>query len=187
MVPVVYMGGCCGDLITGMLDLRDVGFDIAGSKMRMPLERQRLKQPYTFASDQEKDHYLQHISLEYTSVPSHDLEYHVSRAHWFLGIRVQDPDIARWAAQRFQQTHRPQVWHSVKKAWNIDNTEQYAQLLLDWSSKISAATPNILDLEDIVSGHIVPVLEHHIGRELERHAVNCYRNWQHIQNGTFLA
>lgn len=185
IVPVVYMGGTCGDLVSAMLDLTDVSFDLLRRKMQMPIERQRLKKPFTFSNDQEKNQYLADIAKLYTSVPSHDLDYHVQHAQWFIGIRVRDPDIALWAADRFRYAHRPQVWQTVKQGWHIDTIEQYAQLLMDYGNLISQYTTNLLNLEDIVSGHLIPCLEHIVGRKLDKNAVNCYRNWQDIQNGTF--
>lgn len=187
IMPVVYMGGTCGDLVSAMLDLKDVTFDFAFRKMRMPVERQRLKKPYTFGNDQEKDQYLADMCKIYSSVPSHDLDYHVQRSHWFIGIRVRDPDIALWAADRFRYAHRPEVWQTVKQGWQIDTVEQYAQLLMDYANLISQHTTHLLDLEDIVSGHVVSCLEHIVGRELGKNSVNCYRNWQSLQNGTFFA
>jgi hypothetical protein len=186
MTLVVYMGGSCGDLITSMLDLQDSSFDSAYRKMQLPQQRQRLKKPHTFANDQEKDQYLDQMVGIYTSIPSHDLDYHVRRGHDFIGIRVQDPDIALWAARRFQHAHRPEVWQSVAQGWNISSPEQYAQLLIDYGGMISSATDKLLELEDIISGHVVPCLEHLIGRKLDTSAVNCYRNWLAIQNGTFV-
>ena len=185
IVPVVYMGGTCGDLVSAMLDMKDISLDLPLRKMKMPSERQRLKKPYMFDNDQEKDQYLEDMSKIYSSVPSHDLDYHRQRRHWFVGIRVQDPDIALWAADRFRHAHRPEVWQTVKQGWQIDTVEQYAQLLMDYANLISQHTTNLLDLEDIVSGHVVPCLEHIVGRKLGKNAVNCYRNWQDLQNGTF--
>lgn len=185
IIPVVYMGGTCGDLVSAMLDLTGVSLDSTFRKMQMPLERQRLKKPYTFNNDQEKDQYLVDMSKKYSSVPSHDLDYHVQRSHWFVGIRVRNLNIARWAADRFRHAHRPEVWQTVKQGWQIDTVEQYAQLLMDYANLISQHTTHLLNLEDIVSGYGVSCLEHIIGCKLGKNAVNCYRSWQDLQNGAF--
>jgi hypothetical protein len=186
MTLVVYMGGSCGDLITSMLDLKDSSLDVAYRKIKMPPERQRLKKPHTFVNDQEKDQYLDEMAEIYASIPSHDLDYHVRRDHDFIGIRARDLNIALWAARRFQHAHRPKVWQSVAQGWNISCPEQYAQLLIDYGNMISSKTNKLLELEDIVSGQVVPCLEHLIGRNLDKSAVNYYRHWLDVQNGTFV-
>lgn len=187
ILPVVYMGGTCGDLITAMIDMRDVTFDAVFPKIKMPMDRQRLKKPHTFSDDTEKDKYLNDIAMIYTSISSHDIDYHVRRKHRFVGIRVRDSNTAIWAAKRFQNVHRPQVWQSVSRACNIDTVEQYAQLMIDYGNMISQHTSSILELEDIVSGQVVSILENIIGCRLGRDAVNCYCNWQHLQNKTLLS
>jgi hypothetical protein len=187
ILPVVYMGGTCGDLITAMIDMRSMAFDAVFPKMKMPVDRQRLKKPHTFSDDTEKDKYLNDISMIYTSIPSHDIDYHVKREHRFMGIRVKDINTAVWAAKRFQNVHRPQVWQSVSRACNIDTVEQYAQLMIDYGNMISQHTSEILELEDIVSGQVIPIIENIIGRKLKKNAINCYCNWQHIQNRTFVS
>lgn len=186
LIPVVYMGGACGDLVCALIDLRDATFDVAAKKMVLPLDRQRLKKPHTFADDSDRDLYLEQIAHSYRSVPSHDLEYHVRRGHAIIGITVQDRDTALWAARRFRDSHRPGVWKEVAQGWNINSIDQYAQLLLDHSTRLGQCTDRLLMLEHIRSGTVVPYIERMIGRDLGRDAVNCYRNWQHIQNGTFV-
>ncbi len=183
---VVYMGGACGDLVCALIDPRGATLNVAAKTMHLDLDRQCLKRPHSFADDQARDLYLEHIVHSYRSVPSHDLDYHRRRGHRFVGITVDDADTALWAAQRFRAAHRPQVWQQVAAAWNITGADQYAQLLLDHSALIRQSTDRLLRLEDIRSGTVMPRIEHMIGRDLERDAVNCYKNWQHIQNGTFV-
>jgi hypothetical protein len=180
------MGGACGDLITAMIDPQGTSFHGSLRKMNISSDRQRLKKPYNFANDLEKDIYLDEMSEIYASVPSHDIEYHVRRGHKFIGIRVQEFDVALWAAERFKNVHRAPVWESIKQGCNIDNVEQYAQLLIDYSNMISNHTNDLLDLESIVSGRIVPDLERIIGRELSNDAVYCYQSWQDLQNGNLI-
>ena len=186
LIPVVYMGGACGDLVCALIDLRGATFDVAAKKMALPLDRQRLKKPHTFADDSARDLYLEEMAHSYLSVPSHDLDYHMRRGHAIIGITVQDKDTALWAARRFRDSHRPQVWKQVAQGWHINSIDEYAQLLLDHSARLQHSTDRLLTLEHIRSGTVIPCIERLIGRDLGRDAVNCYKNWQHIQNGTFV-
>lgn len=180
------MGGTCGDLITAMIDPTGAGFDLALRKMTLPPERMRLKRPQDFPDDQAKDAYLESVAGIYASVPSHDIDYHVQRQHRFLGITVQDPAQALWAAQRFREVHSDRVWHTVSQGWNIHTVEQYAQLMTDHGTMLQHKTMHIIGLEDITAGRAVPILERIIGRKLDKGSVSCYHNWQAMQNRTFL-
>lgn len=187
VIPVVYMGGCCGDLVASLIDWKDSRFDIWGNKMRLPADRQRLKKPHLFQTDEQKHDYMQWIKHRYDSVPSHDLDYHVRNQHWFIGIAVDDSDLALWAAQRFKDLHRAKVWKEVEKVLGITTWQQYAQSMLDYSVLLKSKTSNILQLEDILSGHVIPRLESMLGHELPITVkTNAYRNWQDVVHRRFI-
>lgn len=183
---VVYMGGCCGDLVTALIDHNDVDLNIAFRTVRLSEQRQRLKKHYEFVDDQEKDSYLNNISRTYNSVPSHDIDYHVSRKHKFIGITVTDPSTALWAAKRFRDAHRPRVWQGVVQACGIQHVEDYAQLLLDYSLMLSSCTDLLVDVKTVRQGTLLPQLESLLERNLDNKAHNCYRDWLDMQSGVFL-
>lgn len=187
-IPVVYMGGCCGDLLSSLIDWQDSTFNILQRKMVLPEQRQRLKKHHLFANDMEKDSFLREILAKYASVPSHDLDYHAARAHWFIGIAVEDPSLALWAAHRFKDVHRPAVWQQIENLLQIEHWEEYAQVILDYSGLIKSKTDHIIYLEDIVAGHGLERLENLLGQELRSPGTsNAYRNWQHMINGRMLS
>lgn len=183
---VVYMGGCCGDLVTALIDHTNVGLYVAFRTIRLSPQRQRLKKPHEFVDNHAKDNYLSDISRTYKSVPSHDIEYHACRKHSFVGIAVTDASTALWAAHRFRNVHRPAVWHSVMQACGIQHVEQYAQLLLDYGSMICNRTDHLIDVGAIRHGELLPQLELILGRDLDQAARNCYRNWLDMQSGLLL-
>lgn len=183
---VVYMGGCCGDLVTALLDHTNVGLNISARTIKLTEDRQRLKKPYKFVDDREKDSYLKTISCSYKSVPSHDIDYHVSRQHSFIGITVTDPSTALWAATRFRDAHRPEVWHNITQTCGIQHVEEYAQLLLDYSSMLSSRTDFLVDVKTIRQGALLPQLELLMARNVGHKAHNCYRNWLDMQSGMIL-
>lgn len=187
ILPVVYMGGACGDLVTAMIDATGTGLDRTLSKMTLPRDRIGLKRPQDFADDAAKDAYLQSITGIYTSVPSHDVEYHLRRAHTFLGVTVQDRSWALWAARRFRAVHSSEVWLSVSQSCGIHDVEQYAQLMIDHSTWLRQKTTNIVALEDILAGRAVTVLEHIIGRKLHKDSVNCYHDWRTLHEPISIA
>lgn len=179
---VVYMGGCCGDLVTALIDTTSVSLNTSTSSVVLSSDRQRLKKPFLFPDDQHKDIYLEEISMMYKSVSSHDHDYHVRRGNKFIGISVKNYTTALWAATRFKQIHRPDIWHSVKKSHCIDHVEQYAQMMLDYSYLLLDSTDSIIDLEDILQGQALTMLSQLTNHKLDTRAKNFYNNWLGIQN-----
>lgn len=174
---VVYMGGCCGDLVTALIDPTDSGLDQNHGTVKLTPDRQRLKKPYLFANNIEKKQYINDIALRYQSLPSHDIDYHVFSKHRFTGIAVSDADTASWAAERFRDVHRPEVWHSVQKSCNIQSVDHYAEQLLHYGRMIRELTTNVIDVRDIRQGHAVSLLENMLGRDLDPVALDFYHDW----------
>jgi hypothetical protein len=173
-IIVCYTGGTCGDLITTLIDSTDS--QLSDNKLLIDVDRERLKKPHLFQSISEKDRYI--IAMQkYASIPSHDLEYHLARNHKFIGIRVQDPDTALWAATRFKELHRPHVWAEMTQACGASTVEEYAQMLIDFGNYISDNTEYIIHLEDIIKGRVLDKLEQIIGRSLDQQAKNIYNKW----------
>ena len=183
-VIVVFMGGCCGDLLTLLIDWTGAVDDHDAGIMRMSQDRQQLKKPHLFANTQEKIEYLEHIGQQYCSLPSHDIEFHQQCNHEFVGIAVKEYSTAVWAAQRFKESHRPQVWQEVERACDINSVEKYAELIMHYSNKIKLATPNIVYLEDILEGKAVTVIENMLGIEVDdRVKTQHYPAWLERQQG----
>ena len=77
---VLYMGGCCGDIITGLIDTKGVSIT-SDARCAVLKERARLKRGFEFENDAERDTYIQASSLHWKSLPSHDTEYHIRKQH----------------------------------------------------------------------------------------------------------
>ena len=179
---VVYMGGCCGDLVTALIDHNDAGLNVAAQAVTLPKQRQRLKKPHLFVDAAAMDHYVEEMSSLYQSVPSHAVEYHVARGHRFIGIAVETRESAIWAARRFKKIHRDEVWQSVTQRCSIDGVEQYAQLLLDYSNMISDVASDVISLEHIRSGQAISAVENIVGRRLVSDSLDFYRAWSEMQH-----
>lgn len=175
------MGGCCGDLISSLLDWEQTDIDLMYCKMQLSMERQKLKKHTSFRDNQEKDFYMKQMSERYKSVPSHDIDYHAEKNHRFIGISVHDKRIALWASNRFKNAHHPRVWESVKIGYGIETVEEYAELMLHYSTMIETKTSFIIKLEDIVSGCVIPKLEHIVGFQLDEEASLIYHKWLFMQ------
>jgi len=186
MMFVVYMGGAAGDMVASVIDHRNSKFNSSQQRMEMPLDRQRFKKPHTFESDAAKDEYVQQMSATYCSLPSHDIDYHVRNGHTTIGITVHDTKIAKWAAQRFESVHRPQVWQQVCEACGITTTRQYADLMLHYSDMLEKQLTNTIKLERIVAGNLADDLELVLDKKLDKESVNVYRNWLDLINGRFI-
>jgi len=184
---IVYMGGSCGDLITmlydscnGKINKNRIRSDIRSdsnrirsdsNRIRLSKDRSRLKKPHLFKNNSEKDHYLIEIAKYYGSIPSHDLAYHIERKHDFIGITVDDFDIAMWAAERFKQLHRPHTWEEMTQVCDATTIKQYAEMYIHFSHLIKQHTDNIIKLEDIVNGKLLDVIE------IESYYRSIYTAW----------
>ena len=115
---VCYTGGTAGDIVSLIIDPAELSRD-----------RQRLKKPHLFASDAEKDNFLD--TAPWASVPSHDFEYHQRRQHEILAIVCRTKPNALWAAERFKSMHRPHVWEEMTQHCGAADVETYAQMILD--------------------------------------------------------
>ena len=142
---VCFVGGTAGDIVTQILDPRE-----------LTLERQMLKKPHLFATDQEKDAFLE--TIEYSSIPSHDFAYHCNRNHALLGIVCRDMSNALWAASRFKELHRPHVWKEMTAFCGADTVEAYAQMILNFGNMLASYTSDVLYLDDIISGRAIDYL-----------------------------
>jgi len=175
---VVYMGGCCGDLISALIDPHTAQFK--NTTVTFDSDRTRLKKPHMFASDEDKDQYLLTASSKYQSIPSHDLAYHIRKQHKFTGIAVKYWGVALWAAGRFKELHRPHVWAEMTAVCGADTVEGYAQMMIDFSNLIAQHTDSIVTLESICDGTALdnPILQH-ANKEF-------YENWLNLQTGIVL-
>jgi len=177
LIFVVYMGGCCGDFVAAAIDSRDCEFNQAQHRMRLPKHREQLKKTHLFASDKERDQYVIDIRQQYCSVPSHDLDYHLRRQHRFIAVTVTDVGTAQWAAHRFQHSHRPEIWREFCQQFGVRTLDNYAELVLNYSKMIRTKTPDIIALEDILSGHALTQLDSILGSDLNTTQQEFYQQW----------
>ena len=154
---ILYMGGCCGDIITGLIDTK--GISITSGKCIILKERAKLKRSFQFVDTAEKDAYIASASRYWKSLPSHDADYHIKNNHPYLGIVCNDRKTALWAATRFRKLHRDPVWERMSKASGAKTIEEYAQLITDFSNMIKPAAYKTIELADIVEGNAIEKLK----------------------------
>jgi hypothetical protein len=148
---VVYVGGTCGDLIGALIDPSCA--EVSGTIMLLDPEQQKLKKPHNFVNDEQKDNYIKNV--QFKSIVSHDTEYHKRKKHNFISIVIDDYKLAVWAATRFKNLHRPHVWEEMKKIGGAKDINEYAQLLINYSSMIKNYANHTINLEDIISGNAI--------------------------------
>ena len=154
---ILYMGGCCGDIITGLIDTK--GISITSEKCIVLKERSKLKRSFEFDNTAEKDAYISSASRYWNSLPSHDADYHMQNNHPYLGIVCGNWETALWAATRFRGLHRDLVWKRMSKASGAKTIEEYAQLIMDFSNMIKPAAYKTIELADIVEGNAIEKLK----------------------------
>lgn len=177
---VCYAGGTCGDLVSAMIDSCDAEIRDTGAVFHA-IERTRLKKPHLFESDLDKDQYLDSVT-GYHSISSHDTDYHINRRHRFITVGIQHIDTAVWAAQRFRDLHRPQVWQEMTARCGARTLEQYAQIMMDYSSMVANHTQDVVKLESIIRGSAVNEIQDIIGRSLQPESIEFYHCWLRKQN-----
>ena len=177
---VCYTGGTCGDLISALIDPRGAEIRDNGAVFHTS-DRTRLKKPHLFGSDIEKDQYLDWVT-GYLSISSHDTDYHILRGHDFITVGIQHIDTAIWAAQRFRDLHRSQVWQEMTARCGAETLEQYAQIMMDYSSMVANHTQDIVKLESIIQGSATAEIQDIIGRPLQPESLEFYQHWLRKQN-----
>ena len=176
---VCYIGGTCGDLISAIVDPTDAEFRT--SAVWHNPERTRLKKPHLFDNDADKDQYISDISHRYSSITSHDLEYHARSNHKFISIVTDKFDVALWAAKRFKRLHRPHVWEEMQRVCGSKTVEDYAQTLIDYSNMVKTHTETVLDLERVYRGHAIQDLQPWLTKPINKASQNLYKNWILLQ------
>ena len=154
---ILYMGGCCGDIVTGLIDTK--GISIQSGKCVVLKEREKLKRSFQFANNAQKDAYIASASRYWNSLPSHDADYHMQNNHPYLGIVCSELKTAMWAATRFRNLHRDIVWKRMSDVTGAKTIEEYARLILDFSSMIKSSAYETIELTDIVEGNVIEKLK----------------------------
>lgn len=177
MIEIVCAtGGTCGDIITAIIDSKNVEFN--NFAVRLPPERCLLKKPHSFTNDLDKNNYIESMSLLYNSIPSHQVDFHVRNQHSFIAITVDNFDIALWAATRFKKIHKPHVWEEMQTACGANTIEEYAQIIIDYSKMVREHTTKLLSLERIRDGYAVEDLKQITTVELNN---EFYQQWLKLQ------
>lgn len=170
---VCFMGGTAGDLVTAVIDSTDV--KVNNGSIELPIARALLKKPHTFNNEYEKDAVVE--STVYRSISSHDYEYHQHRGHELLCIGIDDMPSAIWAAVRFKNLHRPQVWAEMTQKCGADSIEEYAQMYIDFTNMVRQnPRVRILNITDILTGKLLEVLAE-MGILTDRRAKEIYTAW----------
>lgn len=157
MIIICYMGGTAGDLVTATIDGTDTRLD--DRKVIIDSKRSKLKKPHLFATSSETVEYIKSMTENYSSLPSHCLDFHIEQRQDFIGIVVNNIETAMWAAKRFKELHLPHVWEEVMSYSNISKVEEYASMMLNFSETIKKYTNKIISLEDILSGNLLTELD----------------------------
>lgn len=178
MVEIIcYTGGACGDLLTALIDSRDAS--LVNNSVTHHDSRLKLKKPHMFNDNKDKDIFLEEIGKSYVSIPSHDLTYHIEKKHNFIGITVENYNVAHWAAVRFKNLHRKEVWENMSRFCGATTVNDYAQILLDYSKMIVKHTNRTIKLEDIINNLAVQKLSE---MGFQKCNEEFYFNWLKLQN-----
>lgn len=175
---VCYLGGTAGDLVTAMIDPGHAV--LSNGAVMMNHERLRLKKSWQFATDHDRNCYVDAMKQHYKSIPSHDADYHIRANQPFIAMVVSDRPTAKWAAQRFKNLHSAQVWQRMQNVNNAETVDSYAQDMLDWSSWIKSYTNRTVNLEDVLDGRACEAVSAIIS--IDPVGETLYQQWLNFQN-----
>jgi hypothetical protein len=167
------MGGACGDLVASVID--SVGTELnSNGTLLIPKDRAWLKKPHLFVDDVEKDQYISEVTAK--SISSHDYYYHVRKKHDIICIGIFDKPSALWAAVRFKELHRPEVWEKMTDSCGAETIDDYANMYLHTTTKMTKLNqPKVIDLADILKGNLITVLKQYTDNSLN---VDLYNQWK---------
>ena len=177
LIVICYMGGTYGDMVAGLIN-EDLKTDAIWQVARPNEEMSKLKKPHTFSSDEEKDEYINSISLKYKCILSHDQDYHFNRNHNVLGIVVTNMKSALKCAKRFKAAHRTQVWKEMMDRCGAKTIEEYAEMMLHYSSAIEKQSKWIISTDEIEDGCVLEMITQITGRPLTTLTQHSYENWR---------
>lgn len=177
MEIICYLGGTCGDLVSAVIDPTDAR--LQGTTVQHNASRTQLKKHHLFIDDAAKDIYLK--SVDAGSISSHDLDYHVRRNHGFISIVVNNLSDAHWASERFRALHRPHVWQEMQEKCGANDVDDYAQVMIDYSNLVVKHAQVCINLEDIIEGRLISVLQKDFGIKASSLAQDFYRTWIKVQ------
>lgn len=178
---ICYTGGTCGDLVTAVIDPTGATLNQRLNTVTHTAYRTKLKKPHLFFNNDEKLQYLGDIKSQYQSIPSHDLDFHVSKKHDFISITVQDKNIALWAAERFKNCHRPHVWEEMQRVCGANSVDDYADILIHYSTAVKNHTNKLIQLEDILAGKLIESLELGLSLTISEQGKDFYHSWISVQ------
>lgn len=156
-VIVLYMGGTCGDLVVSVIDSTDSWID--GPRFHTSPEKFQFKKPHLFANDQDKHDTLISLGKKYRAIPSHDSEYHILNNHKFISISIAEVSDAMWAANRFKDLHKPQIWNEMMNRCRAVTVDDYAMQIFNYSNRVTPAAAIVIDLSDIRNGRLINKLQ----------------------------
>lgn len=177
---VCFAGGTYGDIVTVILDSKNCKLDPDGLIV-LPDDRMKLKKPHLFLNAKEKNNYIEQMNKKYLSIPSHDLDFHLQNNHNFLGVVCEDKNLRLKASRRFKILHPEYVWKEMQNVSNSNSIEQYANDILEMSKKIIKSDNQYLDVDDILSGNLIKIMERKNNIKISEENKNLYKDWLKLQ------
>ena len=179
---VLYSGGSCGDIVTGIIDPTDATIHPKKNKTKLSTFRSKLKDPQKFKNDASKDAFLKKAFKIYKSIPSHDLPYHIKNNHTFVGIKIKKFSNALWAAERFKNLHDNDIWEEMCKLCGAKSIKDYAQIIFNFGKHLHKLTKYIVSVEEIISGNADSILEEMLQIKLSKKSLGLYRSWLDVND-----
>ena len=104
--------------------------------------------------------------------PHQKFLYHLQNKHNFFGVVCEDKNLRLKASKRFKT-----LYQNPENISNSTSIEQYANDIWEMSKKIINSGNQYIDLDQIISGNLIEVIERKHNIEINEKNKNSYKNW----------
>ena len=171
---ILYQAGGCGNMVSSVIDstgslLLSTGHIVFDSK-RIILQQEFYVNQLT---DEDRDRML--LNGNFKSIPSHLVDYHITRKHDFIFIDCDDPKYIDWVCARFNYIYE---LHN-KNQPEIKIKSEYVK---EVTAKATPHTNKIIPISDILEGRLIETLSKYVDTPLN---VDLYNKWLEMINLKF--
>ena len=173
---ICFAGGTAGDIVTALVDNKNCEINKNSGSVKIPKDRSLLKKPHLFLNNQQKTDYIEDMNKKYSSIPSHDLDYHLAEGHTFIGIICQNEKLRLMASKRFKDLHKSKIWKEMSDVSSSETVKQYADDIFHMSKKMLDSKNYCIELSDIINGNLINVLNKN-NIKIEEENKLFYKEW----------
>lgn len=153
-------------MISAVID--STGYTFEGDRFKPPLNKDMLKKPNL--TDAEYDQHMKSMALQYKSIPSHAIEYHIRKQHDCILVDITEPSMIDWCVDRRYRLYGEPQWLTPDRR----SPEFQKDFLIKKMNSALNHFPKTIKLRDILEGRMIPKLQQYVDIELNE---KIYFDW----------